>query len=164
MKIEIIINAIIFCFGGYLYYLATKLPEIKIADRVGPSFWPKIILFFIIILSGFLLTKNIIIILKRKSPPKIEVLYLQKDWNIRLVLAILLSIIYAFFVSYIGFLISIFLFQLILLIILKVKKVLVLFFFPFIMTVIFYLIFIRTLHMPLPRGMGIFITLSRFFY
>jgi hypothetical protein len=81
-----------------------------------------------------------------------------------LILTIGFSLLYCFSVSYSGFLLSIFIFQLILLFILKVKKVPILIFFPLIMTGVYYLIFIRVLHMPLPRGTGIFITLSRLFY
>jgi hypothetical protein len=117
----------------------------------------------IIILSSFLLVKNIIIF-KRKASINQDVLCLQRDWKVRLVLIIILSFLYTFFVNYIGFLLSIFIFQLLLLIILKVKKILVLFLFPFIMTSVFYFIFIRALHIPFQRGSGVFITISRLFY
>lgn len=165
MRGEIIINGVALISGCLLYYVATTLPQLKIADKVGPAFWPKTILSLIIILSGSLLIKNLVIILLgREQARQQELSDSQKDWTIRLIMTIALSLIYGFSVSYSGFLLSVFLFQLIQLSILKVKRVWVLFLFPFTMTVVFYLIFIKLLHIPLPRGTGIFLTLSRFFY
>jgi hypothetical protein len=165
MRGEITINGVTFVSGCLLYYVATTIPELKVADKVGPAFWPKTVLSLVILLSGFLLIKNLGVLLsKRESPIRPASSDSQKDWTIRLLLTIGLSLLYGFSVSYSGFLLSIFIFQLILLFILKVKKVPILIFFPLIMTGVYYLIFIRVLHMPLPRGTGIFITLSRLFY
>lgn len=165
MRGEIIINGVTFVSGCLLYYVATTIPELRVADQVGPSLWPKAVLALVIFLSGFLLIKNLGVFLSKREPP-IRPAYSdsQKDWTIRLIFTILLSLLYGFSVSYGGFLLSIFIFQLIQLLILKVKRIPILIFFPLVMTGIYYLIFIRALHMPLPRGTGIFIPLSRLFY
>jgi hypothetical protein len=165
MRGELVINGVTFVSGCLLYYVATTIPQLRVADKVGPAFWPKTILSIIILLSGLLFIRNLVTILLRREQTKPrETSDSQKDWTIRLVVTIALSLLYGFSVPYAGFLLSVFLFQSIQLSILRVKKISVLFLFPFVMTVIFYLIFIRILHMPLSRGTGVFLTLSRLFY
>lgn len=166
VKGEIIISGVTFAVAWVLFYVATTFPQLKFADRVGPAFWPKTILFGIIVLSGFLFLKNVIVRLRLRGNKfgRGEVAVLEKEGTKGLIVAIGLSIIYGFSVPYGGFLFSILLFQVLFLLILKVKKVLVLVLFPLSLTVTLYIIFIKVLYIPLPRGMGIFLTFSRIFY
>jgi putative tricarboxylic transport membrane protein len=164
VKGEIIISGVTFVVAWVLFYVATTFPQLKFADRMGPAFWPKTILFAIIVLSGFLFLKNVIVGLGGEKFGRGEVAVLEKEGTKGLIVAILLSIVYGFSVPYGGFLFSIFLFQVLFLLILKVKKVLVLVFFPLSLTVTLYIIFIKVLYIPLPRGVGIFLTFSRLFY
>jgi len=164
VKGEIIISAVTFVVAWVLFYVATTFPQLKFADRVGPAFWPKTILFAIIVLSGFLFLKNVMVRVRGNKFGQGEVAVLEKEGTKALIMAIGLSIIYGFCVPYGGFLFSILLFQVLFLLILKVKKVLVLVLFPLSLTVTLYIIFIKVLYIPLPRGVGIFLTFSRVFY
>lgn len=164
MKGEIIISGVTLLSGFFLYYIATTFPDMKIADKVGPAFWPKILSFLIIVFSGYVLLKNSVLLLRKRQASLEGAAASQKDWRNRLIMTMGLSILYGFSVSYLGFLLSVFLFQIVQLFILKVKKVLVLLLYPLTMTVVFYIIFIQILHIPLPRGAWIFIPLSRLFY
>lgn len=164
VKGEIIISGVTFAVAWVLFYVATTFPQLKFADRVGPAFWPKTILFAIIVLSGFLFIKNVIVRLRGNKFGRGEVAVLEKEGTKGLIMAIGLSIIYGFSVPYGGFLFSILLFQVLFLLILKVEKVLVLVLFPLSLTVTLYIIFIKVLYIPLPRGVGIFLTFSRIFY
>lgn len=164
LKGEIIINGVTFAVACLLFYVATTFPQLRFADRVGPAFWPKTILFTVIVLSGSLLLKNVIVGLRREELNQREVSAQEGEGTKRLIVAIGLSIIYGFSVPYGGFLFSIFLFQALFLLILKVKKVFVLVLFPLSLTLTLYIIFIKVLYIPLPRGAGIFLTFSRLFY
>jgi len=164
LKGEIIINGVTFAVACMLFYVATTFPQLKFADRVGPAFWPKTILFTVIVLSGSLLLKNVIVGLRRERFDQGEVPVQGEEGTKRLIVAIVLSIIYGFCVPYGGFLFSIYLFQVLFLLILKVKKVRVLVLFPLSLTATLYIIFIKVLYIPLPRGAGIFLTFSRLFY
>jgi len=164
LKGDIVISGITFAVAGILFYVARTFPQLKFADRVGPAFWPKTILFTVIVLSGSLFLKNVIMGLRREKFGQEEVPVPEKEGAKRLIMAIVLSIIYGFSVTYGGFLLSIFLFQVLFLLILKVKRLLVLALFPLSLTVILYIIFIKVLYIPLPRGVGIFLTFSRLFY
>ena len=81
-----------------------------------------------------------------------------------LLFTVILSLLYGFGVSHAGFLLSIFVFQILFLLILKVKKMHILILYPICLTAVIYAIFIKVLYIPLPRGTGIFLTISRFFY
>lgn len=163
-KGEIVVNGVIFATACFLFYVATTFPKFEHADKLGPAFWPEIILLLTIILSGMLIAKNVSDWLKKRKTglhPVIE----EKQGNLkRLSVAIVVSLVYGFMVPYSGFLLSILLFQIIFLLILKVKKIWILIFYPVGLTVVIYFIFIKILYIPLPRGQGIFLTFSRFFY
>ena len=81
-----------------------------------------------------------------------------------LLLTIILSLLYGFSVSYVGFLLSIFVFQILFLLILDIKNLKALILYPVCLTSVIYAIFIKVLYIPLPRGSGIFLTISRIFY
>lgn len=163
-KGEIVVNGVIFATACFLFYVATTFPMFEHADKLGPAFWPKIILLLTIILSGTLTAKNGLNWFKSKDTGHHPVNE-EHQGNLKpLSLAIAVSLIYGFSVPYTGFLLSIFLFQIIFLLILKVKKVWTLIFYPVSLTAVIYLIFIKILYIPLPRGQGIFLTFSRFFY
>ena len=163
-KGEIIVNGIIFAVACFLFYEATSFPVFEHADRLGPAFWPKIILLLTIILSGMLTAKNALRWFKNRKLANHSVIEEEHVNLKRLFLAFVVSLIYGFSVPYSGFLLSIFIFQIIFLLILKVKNVWILIFYPVSLTAVIYLIFIQILYIPLPRGQGIFLTLSRFFY
>jgi len=164
VKGEIIISGAILLFACILYYVATTFRQLLFADKVGPAFWPKTILLVVIVLSGLLLIKDVVIFLRGVKFGPIEGSAQEKEGQMRLIMAIVLSLIYSFSVPYVGFLISIVLFQIFFLLILKVKKIVVLAFFPLSLTLLLYIIFIKVLYIPLPRGTWIFLTFSRFFY
>ncbi|MBW2309104.1 MAG: tripartite tricarboxylate transporter TctB family protein [Deltaproteobacteria bacterium] len=164
VKGEIIISGATVLIACILLYVATTFTQLLFADQVGPAFWPKTILIAVIVLSGFLFIKNILIAQRDDKIVRKEDSAQEREGGIRLVMAIILSLVYAFSVPYVGFLISIILFQVLFLLILKVKKALVLAFFPLSLTLILYIIFIKVLYIPLPRGTGVFLTFSRIFY
>jgi putative tricarboxylic transport membrane protein len=99
----------------------------------------------------------------KKEKPKEDIVS-EKEGFRMLILTIILSLLYGFGVSYVGFLLSILIFQTLFLLILKVKKISVLILYPFCLTIVIYAIFIKILYIPLPRGTGIFLTISRLFY
>ena len=145
VRSEIIISGIILLVACFLFYVASTFPQSRMADQVGPALWPKIILLLIIILSVTLLIQFVIQSLKEKKARPKEDLSAEKEGFRMLILTVILSLLYGFGVSYVGFLLSILVF-------------------PLCLTVVIYAIFIKILYIPLPRGTGIFLTISRLFY
>ena len=163
-KNEIIVNGAILATACFLFYVATSFPMFEHADKLGPAFWPKVILLVTIILSGLLAVKNVLGWVQHRASGSRRILDGEQGNLKRLSLAIVVSLVYGFSVPYTGFLLSIVLVQIVFLLILKVKKVWVLVLYPLSLTAVIYLIFIKILYIPLPRGQGIFLAFSRFFY
>ncbi len=161
---DLITSGIILLTGCVLFYYASLFPHSRRGDQVGPALWPKMILSLIIILSTVLLIQQVVRLIKTKGQQKEQQTPLEKEGSRMLLLSIMLSLFYGFGVSYAGFLLSIFLFQILFLLILKVKKMHILVLYPICLTGVIYAIFIKVLYIPLPRGTGIFLTISRFFY
>ncbi len=161
---ELITSGIILLTGCILFYYASLFPQTMSADQVGPALWPKMLLSLIIILSAVLFTQQVFRLVKTKETDEKQDTPLEKDGSRMLVLTVALSLLYGFGVSYAGFLLSIFIFQILFLLILRVKKMWVLILYPICLTGVIYALFIKVLYIPLPRGAGIFLTISRFFY
>jgi hypothetical protein len=164
VKSEVIISGITLLVTCFLFYVASTFPQSRMTDQVGPALWPKIILLMIIMLSMTLLIQFVIYYLKGKKETPKEDFPAEKEGFRMLVLTVILSLLYGFGVSYVGFLLSILVFQTLFLLILKVRKIPVLVLYPLCLTIVIYAIFIKILYIPLPRGTGIFLTVSRLFY
>jgi hypothetical protein len=159
---ELIFSSAIFFISSTLYYVATTFPDYSKSDQVGPALWPKLILLIIMILSAILMVKDGKRLLNGIRPERTT--SLDRRGNRMLMATIALSLAYVFSVSYAGFLVSIFLFQIVFLLILRVRNPATLVLYPVCLTLTVYAVFIRLLYIPLPRGSGIFLTISRIFY
>ena len=87
----------------------------------GPEFWPRAILLLMILLSGVLLIKNITSLLK-PGPFRGGRIFARQSGRYRFVLVVALSFAYAFGMGIFGFILSTFVFQLIFLYLLKIKR------------------------------------------
>lgn len=156
-----IFNLVLFFGSVFLFFYASKFPELKHADKLGPDFWPQLVLGVIVILSGILVFFDF---LSRRIEKPVTEFSEGKPHTKRLILAIILTLSYGFSVPWLGFLLSIFILQILFLLVLSEKKVIVIVFLPLGLTVSIYLIFIKILYIPLPRGSGVFLQFSRLFY
>ena len=165
MKGELIFNTILFGVSIFLYYVAGTFKKLGSYAKSGPEFWPRIVLVLLICLSGILLARNMIALVKTGRIPKTgEASKGIAQEPYRFLLVIVISFAYAFGMGVIGFLLSTFLFQVIFLYLLKVKKISSLILVPLINTSMLYVLFIVVLNMLLPTGMGIFRAFSLLFY
>ena len=161
MRGEIIFNIVLFAVSIFLYYVAGTFKQFAPYAKLGPDFWPKGILLGIIFLSGILLVKNIVFLMRRDVKPsslRIE----QEPYRLLLVIAV--SFAYAFGMGIFGFLLSTIVFQIMLLYLLKVRRILLIILVSLINTAMLYVLFILLLNMLLPPGVGIFRTISLLFY
>jgi hypothetical protein len=163
-KGEMIISGFILALSAFLFYVATTFPRLKVSDRLGSAFWPEVILSIVIILSACMFIGNMVRVRKGKPERQSRVQHASREDSLRLTFVIILSLLYAFCVPYLGFLLCIVVFQVIFLLLLKVKKIVTVVLYPLAITLCVYIVFIKILYIPLPRGRGIFLTLSRIFY
>ena len=165
MRGEAIFNTVLFGLSLFLYYIAGTFKKFAPYAKLGPDFWPKGILLALIVLSGFLCGKSMVRMIKsERAGTGVEIHPGEKENPYRLFLVIAASFAYAFGMSGIGFLISTFLFQIVLLYLLKVKRPFSLLLVSLVNTTMLYALFIVVLNMLLPTGVGIFRSISLFFY
>jgi hypothetical protein len=143
-----------------LFLSVGQLPELPQYRRVGPGFWPKLLLLGIACLAagGLLRAARACRGAAVPSRPFLG------SAPVQLLAVIALSLLYPFAMDFTGFLVATLLFQLVLLALLGLRR-------PGVMVAaaglnlgLLYGIFARALHMPLPRGVGFFRTLSLWFY
>jgi hypothetical protein len=161
---ELCFNALIFFGSIYLFQASRSFPRFQAADKLGPAIWPQCLLGATIVLTGILLTRNAVELFKSRTEPRPSTQASQKTATLSLLLVMFLSLAYAVALEYLGFLISIVIFQVILLYILRIRSAFTLVVFPLGLTAAFYVIFVRLLDLLFPRGEGIFLYFSRLFY
>ena len=161
---EVCFNALIFFGSIYLFQASRSFPRFQVADKLGPAIWPQCLLLATIVLTAALLTRNAIELLKSRREPRRSTGASQKPASLSLLLVMFLSLAYSVALEYLGFLLSIVIFQVILLYILRIRSVFTLVVFPLGLTVTFYVIFVKLLDLLFPRGEGIFLYFSRLFY
>ena len=161
LVIYYVINAAIIAISLFLFFLSNTFDPRNLYDGVGdPSFWPKCILVVIMIIAVASIISEII----KQKKGIIENTEKGKINYKKLVLAVSLSCLYAFSLEYLGFIISTLLFQFLFLLLQGVKKVSTLILTPFILTTLIYVIFVLAMSIVLPRGVGIFRSLSLLLY
>lgn len=165
---EVCFNALIFLGSIYLFQASRSFPRFQTADLLGPAVYPQWLLGATIVLTGILLIGNIVELLKSGigARPSTDALAegTQKPAIPTLLLVMVLSVAYTIALEYIGFLLSITMYQAVILYVLRFRGVTTLIIFPLALTATFYLIFVRLLSLPFPRGEGIFLYFSRLFY
>jgi putative tricarboxylic transport membrane protein len=160
---EVCFNAAIFLGSILLFQVSRSFPRFQSADMIGPSAYPQWLLAMTALLTGVLLIRNIRELLKQRG--KVSVPSAQGGTALNTLLWVMfISVAYAFIVEYTGFILSIIVYQVLLLYILKVRSPWTLTLYPLGQTAVFYLVFMQLLKIPFPRGEGIFLYFSRLFY
>jgi hypothetical protein len=169
-KGQIIGNAVILVFFLFLLFDSRKLHEIRRFGEMGSGFWPILILSTAALLSGFLLFSSILNFRKGKGKEEPgealspgELSSRKKQRNI-VILCAAVTLAYIFAMQAIGFALATFLYVLAFILALGERRKLVLIASPVVVTALILVIFSRLIAMPLPKGMGFFADLSRFFF
>jgi len=163
---EFLLTLFMLGMAVFLFIMATKFPTLRAYDKLGPAFWPKIILIGLIALNGIRLTRFFLTQSQdlRTNLTKIALDSSQKRDLLRLLSVITLCLIYTLLMPVFGFLLLTPIFQVLLLLTMGTKKWTTLVITPIVLTGVLFGIFVRILHIPLPRGIGVFNDLSRMFY
>lgn len=142
-----------------LYLNVSRLPELPQYRRVGAGFWAQLLLLGTACLAaGGLLGAARAWRATASSPP------LLGSAPAQLLAVIGLSVLYPFAMDFTGFLVATLLFQLVLLGLLGIRRPGAILASSALNLALLWMIFARALHMPLPRGIGVFRTLSLWLY
>jgi len=170
VKSEWIGPAVLIGGAVYLWYVASGIePGFARTEVIGPAFFPKLLLAGLILVSLLQLARAGVARLRdvdsARAATKGEASPAKRFYLLDLLLALFLTAGYVALLRRIGFLPATLLFQ----------GALIFFVFrqrtlkfcagvPALLTVIYFVIFIRLMEMPLPQGQGIFRELSQFLY
>jgi len=169
-KGQVIGNLIILAFFIFMLLDSLKLREVRRFGEMGSGFWPIVILSTATILSAFILLSSILQFKKGKGKeapeealsPK-ELASRKKQRNI-VILCAAVTLAYIFVMQAIGFALATFLYVLAFILVLGERRRSVLIASPVVVTALILVVFSRLIAMPLPKGMGFFADLSRFFF
>ncbi len=158
--------------AGFAYTFTFKRPSAyRLEGSVTGAAWPQVLLAGMFILSLILVAGQL---LARRGAPTRGVARREEESaefrarkrtaykRFYLMLAALMA--YAVLASVLGFLLATFLVQVAVLWVLSARSGRVMFGVPLLLTTVIYILFIRLLNMPLPRGVGPFLAFSRLFY
>lgn len=158
---ELIISSIMIIISIGLYFISSNFKIVGHSTGIfDAAFWPKFLLGLLFILLCIQILKNITKIKNEGKLSNISIKFSKKT----LILSLLIIAVYIISIDVLGFILSTFLFQVIFLKILHEKKISIIIFVPTIITIICYILFIKVLFIPLPRGVGIFRMFSLLFY
>jgi hypothetical protein len=155
---ELTIAAVFLVSSCILYYQTFLFPKTRIND-VGPEFWPQILLGGLIILSVALLVD---ISSRRRALAACEAE--EYPFPRRFWYTLALAVAYTLVMPYLGFTISTLLFSLVIMRVLGFRSPKNLLITTAGTTLLFVVLFPKILTVPMPRGVGIFRTISLFFY
>ncbi|MFS0822040.1 tripartite tricarboxylate transporter TctB family protein [Bacillus sp. 1P02SD] len=166
VKKDYIFYSIVILFA---VFFLSMTPQIKITNAtfaVGPRSWPYILLTLMFVLGAYGIIKTFIKSKNTKATETIEKEEVgRKVFNISIpMLSLVTVIIYVVLLNFIGFIITTILFLYGISFLLGAKKQVGTIIFSVVTTVVFVVLFSVLLHIPLPRGTGIFRELSLLFY
>lgn len=161
-KGEIVISLITFIGAIYLYHETNKFGFIDLYGGLGPAFWPKLLL---VLLMAFSLGVAINVFRKVKKGllPAAAAVTLDSG-KIQLFSAMGLIVLYIFLMKIIGFLVLTPFVMIAFMYLLGEKSKVWIYTIPFALTLGIVLLFTKVMYVPLPRGIGIFLSISHLLY
>ncbi len=144
---ELLLSILVFFSGGFVFAYAFTFPRMEGTNYPGPGFFPKVVGFSLMVLSLILIIKNV----REKAWPHVPHLREKKREFVNIFSVIASVLFYIYLSDYLGFLLTVSIIMVGLMLLLKVplKKSLYL---GIGATVITYLLFNRLLAVPLPGG------------
>ncbi len=170
---EKLITGIIFLISVIFFGIAFTIPPPHTESPLGSAFWPKLVLLLLFITSGshlarlFLRTKEAEAELRLKAAEKQK--SEEDETGERLVAKLVIfgmvsAYLYIFAVRYVGFAVASPLFMMIFMYITGYRKPIMSIVISFCTIAAFLLLFVKATYIPLPRGYGIFKSISVLFY
>lgn len=156
-----VINVFLLLLAGYFYKLTYSFKQISKYDVMGPGFWPRIVLVFLMGLIIFAIVIEIRKMIKKVSQEEDKN---QKISYKKFIFALVVSFGYFFIMRYVGFVIATLVFQGMFLFVQGVRQVKILILTPSVLTLLLFILFIKLMYLPLPKGIGIFRSFSLLLY
>ncbi len=153
---EIIVSVSIFCISAFLYIYSFTLGTFKAYQKMGPDFWPQLILIGLMICSAILTIRHLVQWKKEKRSDQSSE---EVNWTR---FAVLFGIIigYVLLLKAVGFICLTPLLIIAMMMLIGARRIM-----TYVLTVVgimvlVYVAFGRLLFVPLPKGHGIFHSIS----
>ena len=158
---QIIVCLVIIAWSIFFYIYTLSFPVITKYEKLGPGFWPKLVLIAILLVTLSLLVETFRNV--RKADEKQEIDGKEKNTKLVIVCAAILtgSLL---LMPIVGFVFSSFFATAILAVVLGEKKIRTSLLYSFILVLVIYLSFGKLMYVPMPRGISIFRELSYYLY
>lgn len=163
---EFVLELFMLIVSVFLLVETGEIRSVGMQSSGAAALWPRIILLIIIIATIVLLARLILrkAITRKGFCNAITLDESQRKIFMRVSTVMAVTILYASFMNLIGFLIISLISQLLILLILGTRRWVTLITTPLWLTASLYFLFIKIIHIPLPRGVGVFYEVSRIFY
>jgi len=161
---EIILTGLIVLASVFLLVETGNFPTYQSKGLAGPALWPRIVLMMLILLGLVVLTTLFKKGIGKDPDPGIATEENQERTLPRVFIIMAFCILYTLLMKTFGFLLVSLTFQILTLWVMGVRRPKSLILGPALLTAALYGLFIRILHNPLPRGVGIFYDISRALY
>ena len=161
LKGEIVISLITFVGALYLYHETKTFGFIDLYGGLGPTFWPKLLLVFVMACS---IGVAINVFRKAKKGLLPAASKTLDSGKIQLFSAIGLIFLYILLMKIIGFLVLTPFVMIAFMYLLGEKSKVWIYTVPFALTLGIVLLFTKVMYVPLPRGIGIFLSISHLLY
>jgi len=162
LKGELVFSALVFLASLFLFWVTGTFTGQESYGKLGPAYWPRIILVCLVIMSGIVSVRTI----KKLSTEKAwgESLMTMDRGKVRFFAAIGLIVVYLFLLKIMGFIIMTPLFMIAFMILLGEKGKGWMIGVSIGMTAIIVILFTKAMYVPLPRGEWLFLKFSHLFY
>jgi putative tricarboxylic transport membrane protein len=161
---EILLTGLIVLISVFLLMETGSFPVYQSKGLAGPALWPRIILMMLILLGLIVLGALFSKMSKKDHASRIVAEENQERILPRVYIVMAFCVLYTVLIKTFGFLLVSLAFQVLTLWVMGVRKPKSLILGPVLLTAALYGLFIRILHNPLPRGIGIFYDISRALY
>lgn len=153
---DIIFSVVLIIFNIYCFFLVGSESPDPTPTELGAAFWPRIIIFLMVIL----LVANVIKQIKENKGKEHEKINVVEFFKSKLFIGMVLILIMAVSIPYVGFIVGCFGFLVAYAILLGERNILKLILNSLVITFILYIIFQGLLDIRLERGVGIFRNLA----
>ncbi len=162
LKGEIIISGVIFGGSLFLFFEAKKFEGHDVYAKLGPAYWPELLLICLMVLSAWVAVDAFRERKKAESEKKEGATF--DRGKVRLLTAIGFIVLYFLLIKMIGFITLTPFFLIAFMYLLGERKKGWMIGISFGITALIVYVFTKAMYVPLPRGTGIFLTFSQFFY
>jgi hypothetical protein len=161
-KGELIISGTVFLGSLFLFFESRKFEGHDVYAKLGPAFWPELLLICLMVLS-LLVAVDAFRERKKADPEKQESSKLDGG-KLRLLMAIGFIVLYFFLMKIVGFIALTPFFLIAFMYLLGERKKAWMIGISLGMTVLIVYVFTKAMYVPLPRGTGVFLDFSHIFY